>query len=283
MSGSIQKSSSGATEREFVFNDEDFRDIAARIYALAGIVLKDHNKDLVYSRLARRLRQLNLDSFAQYRKFLDSPQGADETQSLVNALTTNMTSLFREPHHFEHLRRQRLPELIIPGRPTKLRIWCAAASTGEEPYSIAATVAEAGLNPTRDDVKVLCTDLDTGVLAKGEAGVYPRKALDKVPREYHKYFKPHDDEHVSASDALRRFLIFRQLNLLGTWPMRGPFDVIFCRNVLIYFDSETRKAVIDRMLQLLPSGGVLYLGHSESMPGSETRVSGEGHTVYRKH
>lgn len=278
---SVAKSS--LTEREFAFTPADFADIAGRIYALAGIVIKENKQDMVYSRLARRLRHFNYDSFAQYRAFLDTPAGAEETQSLVNALTTNMTSLFREPHHFEHLQHKRLPELMTPGRATKLRIWCSAASTGEEPYSIAAVLAEAGLITTRDDVKVLCTDLDTGVLAKAEAGIYPRKGLEKVPREYHKHFKKHgDDDEIAPSDSLRRFLMFRQLNLLGNWPMKGPFDVIFCRNVLIYFDAPTRKAVVERMLHLLPPGGVLYLGHSESMPGNEIRVQSEGHTIFRK-
>ncbi len=269
------------TDREFDFTDEDFNDIAKRIYEMAGIVLQSHKKDMVYSRISRRLRALNFASFGQYRQYLASNSNNDENQHFVNALTTNLTSFFREPHHFEHMAKTVLPNLRQAGQPLKIRIWCSAASTGEEPYSIAATLAEFGVTPN-DDVKVLATDLDTGVLERATAGVYPRKGLDKLPIAYKKYFRNHDDENVQVSPVLQQMLIFRQLNLLSTWPMRGPFDIIFCRNVLIYFDKPTCKAVVERMYQLLPQNGVLYLGHSEALPISPDSVINEGHTIYRK-
>jgi chemotaxis protein methyltransferase CheR len=278
----VSASLSDVNEREFVFTSSDFSDVAERIYHLAGIVLKEHKKDMVYSRLSRRLRQLNLNSFAEYRKYLDSSKGGDETQSLINALTTNLTSFFREPHHFEHLKNKVIKPMMAAGQPTKVRLWCSASSTGQEPYSIAMTLNECGLIAGKDDVKVLATDLDTSVLDKATKGIYPENEVTKCPMNIQRHFSSAGHEQMKVHKNLQDFLLFRQLNLMDNWPMKGPFDAIFCRNVLIYFDKPTCKVIIDKMLSLLKEGGTLYLGHSESMPVTETRVVPEGHTIYRK-
>jgi chemotaxis protein methyltransferase CheR len=269
------------SDREFDFNQADFEDITARIYQLAGIVLKDHKKDMVYGRLARRLRHHNLNSFAEYRALLDSKEGEKEQQFLVNALTTNLTSFFRENHHFEHFHKN-LVKTFANNPRARLRVWCSAASTGQEPYSIAMTFHKAGLTPGGHDVRLLATDLDTNVLEKGQSGNYEAQALDKLPQEYKEHFTKQADGTFDASRKLKDFITFKQLNLLNSWPFKSGFDVIFCRNVLIYFDQPTRAAIVGKMLDLLQPGGILYLGHSEAFPCDPNLVESEGHTIFRK-
>lgn len=269
--------------REFDFTDEDFNDVCSRIFKLAGIVLRDNKHDMVYGRLARRLRILNMDSFPKYRAYLDSPEGiANETQHFVNSLTTNLTSFFREAHHFEHLHKY-IGKICSETPKKPLRIWCSATSTGQEPYSIAMTLDGLGLSPMSHNIKVLCTDLDTNVLRKAEEGIYEDSAVDKLPTgKRQAYFSHMPDGNYKVHSKLREFLIFKQLNLLSNWPMKGPFDAIFCRNVLIYFDNPTRAAIVNKMLNLLPVGGILYLGHSEAFPLASNLVVSEGHTIFRK-
>lgn len=268
--------------REFAFSDEDFQDIARRITKLAGIVLRENKHDMVYGRLAKRVRELKLDGFGAYRSYLDSPEGIEkETQHFVNALTTNLTSFFRENHHFDHLSTY-VSKLYARDPRKQLRIWCSATSTGQEPYSIAMTLDSLGISLTSNNVKVLCTDLDTNVLKTADMGIYEASAIDKLPRNYMKYFNKTSDGKYQVERHLKQFLIFRQLNLLGNWPMKGPFDAIFCRNVLIYFNQATRAAIVSKMLGLLPVGGILYLGHSEAFPLSSEYVESEGHTIFRK-
>ena len=173
--------------REFNFTDEDFNDISSRIFKLAGIVLRDNKHDMVYGRLARRLRILNMDNFPEYRAYLDSPEGiAKETQNFVNSLTTNLTSFFREAHHFEHLQKH-IPKLYAESPKRPLKIWCSATSTGQEPYSIAMTLDSLGLSPMSHNIKVLCTDLDTNVLRTAEEGIYDDAAIGKLPAGKKKY------------------------------------------------------------------------------------------------
>ena len=268
--------------KEFLFTQNDFDDITQRIYKLAGIVLQEHKQDMVYSRLARRLRILNFKSFAEYRKFLDSSEGRNEVQSLVNALTTNLTSFFREEHHFVHLEKN-LEQIIQKGGTHKIRIWCSAASTGQEPYSIAMIADKVGLNSPKYDFKILATDLDTIVLQKAEQGLYEGNHTKKLSTSLRdKYLIPQADNMFLVHSKLKDMIIFKQLNLLGNWPMKGSFDIIFCRNVLIYFDMATRIAIISKMKDLLPIGGILYLGHSEAYPLELDTVSNEGHTIFRK-
>jgi len=269
--------------REFVFTEEDFQDISKRLTKLSGIVLRENKHDMVYGRLARRLRILNIEGFQQYRAYLDSPDGiAKETQHFVNALTTNLTSFFREEHHFEHLAKY-VSGLYKDNPKKKLRLWCSATSTGQEPYSISMTLDSVGVSAKSHDVKLLCTDLDTNVLKTAEQGIYEGTAIDKLAvNKRNQYFKNNGDGSYAADARLKEIMIFRQLNLLSSWPMKGPFDVIFCRNVLIYFDHPTRAAIVTKMMSLLPVGGILYLGHSEAFPISTDLVESEGHTVFRK-
>ncbi|MFT6071518.1 MAG: chemotaxis protein methyltransferase CheR [Alphaproteobacteria bacterium] len=270
-------------EREFEFTNVDFNDISARLTKLSGIVLRDNKHDMVYGRLARRLRILNFNDFGQYRAYLDTTEGtAKETQHFVNALTTNLTSFFREEHHFDHLHKH-IGKVMESNPKKSLRLWCSATSTGQEPYSISMTLDSLNLSSRSNDIKLLCTDLDTNVLQTAEQGIYENSAVDKLPvSKRNQYFKSQPDGMFKIDAKLKEIMMFRQLNLLSSWPMKGPFDVIFCRNVLIYFDQPTRVAIVSKMLSLLPVGGILYLGHSEAFPLSSDLVASEGHTIFRK-
>lgn len=273
----------GDNFKEFNLSDEDFNDISERIFKLSGIVLRRNKQDMVYGRLARRLRALEISSFKEYRKFLDTPAGIEnETQHFVNALTTNLTSFFREEHHFEHFRGY-IQSIINENPKHPLRVWCSAASTGQEPYSIAMTLESLGISSLTHNIKVLCTDLDTNVLRTAEMGIYDKHSVEKLPAiKIKQYFSQKQNGEYCVIPTLKEFLIFKQLNLLSGWPMKGPFDAIFCRNVLIYFDQPTRAAIVQKMLNLLPTGGILYLGHSEAFPLPANLVASEGHTVFRK-
>lgn len=265
---------------EFRMTDDQFRRIAERVFATCGIVLKDHKRQMIYTRLARRLRALGLDDFGAYLDLLEGRDGAQELQEFTNAVTTNLTSFFREAHHFDHLRSTLLePAAAAPGR-ARVRIWSAGCSTGEEPYSIALS-ALASKAAERCDLRILATDLDTKVLSKAEAGVYPADRAADVPADVRAGLSRRGDQ-VEASRAARDLIAFRRLNLLHDWPFSGPFDVIFCRNVLIYFDAATKASLVDRFAKVLAPNGVLYLGHSESLLGEHALLTSEGRTIYRR-
>jgi chemotaxis protein methyltransferase CheR len=237
---------------------------------------------MVYSRLARRLRANNLTRFTDYIALLEN-KGQGEWQAFVNSLTTNLTSFFREPHHFAELAR------FVEARRSRrdrLTIWCNASSTGEEPYSIAMTVADVYGSFT-PPVSIIATDVDTNVLEKAAAGVYARDRVEKLSADQIKKFfvpDPRSDEGcVTVRPELRSLLTFRQVNLLdATWPVRGPLDAIFCRNVMIYFDKVTQRKVLLKLAPLLRSDGLLFAGHSESFLHSEDIVRLRGNTVYER-
>ncbi|MDR0673189.1 MAG: chemotaxis protein CheR [Zoogloeaceae bacterium] len=270
-----------AAAREFVFRAADFERVRKLIYDKAGISLSLAKQDMVYSRLARRLRATGMKSFKQYLDQLEFSRGAAEWEEFVNALTTNLTSFFREPHHFpvlaQHLR-------AVAEKRKQINIWCCAASTGEEPYSIAITVAEAfpGGVP---QVSVLCSDLDTHVLATAEKGVYTPDRVDKIPpdqlkRHFIRSLGP-SGEVYGARPELRRMLSFRRINLLDpVWSARGPLDVIFCRNVMIYFDKPTQYKILARFAPMLQPDGLLFAGHSESFLHAADLFRSLGKTVY---
>ena len=275
--------------REFVLSDQDFRFIAAEIHRRAGIVLHEHKRDMVYGRLVRRVRELGLPSFRAYCEHLQTPEGVDEVGFMINAITTNLTAFFREAHHFETMRTVALPEIVARGREVgrRLRLWSAACSSGEEPYSMAMTLLGSGVDLRGWDVRILATDLDTDMLARATRGVYAAEALAKVPLELRRRFtEPAQDDKradaVTIKPAVRQLVTFRQLNLLDKWPMRGPFDIVFCRNVLIYFDAETKARVIRGLNDILRPGGWLCLGHSESLLSGSHDLKLVGHTVYRR-
>ncbi len=266
-------------DREFTFSDADFRSLANLAYEYAGIALADSKRNLVYSRLSRRLRALGLGSFREYRAYLAETDA--ELEQFINAISTNLTKFFREAHHFEHLRaRVAVPFAANPsGR--SLRIWSAGCSTGEEPYTIAVVLAREIRDIARHDVRILATDIDTSVLAKGLAGQYPLNSIDEVPKVYREYFHAAGDEVVMGDDV-HALIKFARLNLMESWPFHGKFDAIFCRNVMIYFDNPTKAKIVERFTRQLKPGGFLYIGHSESLIGAHHGLDLVGRTVYRR-
>lgn len=281
----------GAGGREFAFERRHFDHIAGLIYKLAGISLAPHKMEMVYARLARRLRDLRLADFDAYCDMLDTPAGEAEIGLLVNALTTNLTSFFRESHHFDFLRDTVLPGVRKHGDASghrRLRIWSAGCSSGPEPYTIAMVLSSVFNNDLRHwDARILATDIDTRMVETARAGRYADDVLSSIPPAMRDRFVrrirgERDESLLSISDELKRLITFKALNLLEAWPMRGPFDAIFCRNVLIYFDRDGRRHVINKFADLLPPGGYLFLGHSESLYGVSERFDQVGATIYRK-
>ena len=273
---------------EFEFADQDFQRIRRIINEIAGIALAEGKRELVYSRLSRRLRQLGLRRFDEYCRLLET--GGEDNPELgefVNALTTNLTSFFREPHHFDFLGKELLPALMrersLSNR--RIRIWSAGCSTGEEPYSIAMVLREA-LPAVGWDVKILATDLDSNVLATADRGVYDaNRVKDLSEIRLRRWFQRSRDAQsgqVRVAPELRDLIVFRRLNLMLDWPMSGPFDVIFCRNVVIYFDKPTQRVLFERFADLLAERGHLFVGHSESLFKVTDRFVPLGKTIYRR-
>ncbi len=263
--------------KEFLFTQKDFDRVRAMIYHRAGIALADGKHEMVYSRLARRLRATGGHSFAQYLDALERDVAAAEWQAFTNALTTNLTSFFREPHHF--------PVLAAHARErAELSVWCSASSTGEEPYSIAITLCDAYQSLT-PPVKIIATDIDTEVLATASAGVYPQERVasltDEQLRKYFQRGRGAQQGQVRVRPELRRLVDFMPLNLLAQgWPLKGAFDVIFCRNVMIYFDKATQKQILSRFVPLMKPDGLLFAGHSENFLYVSEALRLRGKTVY---
>jgi len=266
-------------DREFVFTSKDFERVRQLIYDHAGISLNPSKQDMVYSRLARRLRATGINNFKDYLALLEN-NDESEWQAFVNSLTTNLTSFFREPHHFpllaEHVLKQK-------GR-HPISLWCSAASTGEEPYSMAMAMVDA-FGSFTPPVTIVATDLDTNVLAKAEAGVYPVERIEKLSDAVVKRFflrgTGAQAGFVRVRPELRAMITFRQVNLLSDdWHIRGPLDAIFCRNVMIYFDKTTQLKILERFAPLLQPDGLLFAGHSESFHNAGHVFSLRGKTVY---
>lgn len=258
-------------DREFVFRNEDFRQIAAMLHADSGIFLSEQKESLVYSRLVKRLRALGLSSFKDYCALVADPSGTAERQKMLAALTTNVTRFFREPHHFAYLKETVLPPLLQAAkRGGRVRIWSAGCSKGQEPYSIAMTVLSLMPDATNYDVKILATDIDPYVLQEGRDGIYDKAELEDMPKpERLRFFAPvaSSGSSFSVSEDMRRIVSFKELNLIGQWPVKGPFNVIFCRNVVIYFNEDTQSKIWDRFSSLLAPQGLLCIGHSERLSG----------------
>jgi len=279
--------SAALVEGEFLFTAEDFERIKRMLYQQSGINLTEGKATLVYSRLAKRLRALGLPSFHAYCELVASAQGAEERLSMLTALTTNVTRFYREPHHFDHLRDEVLPALIDKARRgEKVRLWSAACSSGQEPYSMAMTLMQMMPDAPQRDIRILATDIDPRILATARKGVYSEELIDAVPANLRREcFDRADgagrDWQVRA--PLRELVAFRELNLLGEWPMKGRFDAIFCRNVVIYFDEPTQERVWGRFAPLLVENGALYIGHSERVTGpAALQFVSDGMTTYRK-
>lgn len=271
-------------EREFSFSDKQFRFLADLANKQTGIVLGDHKKDMVYSRLVRRLRALKLKSFAEYCELMQSEAGGDELGNLVNAITTNLTKFFREEHHFDHLRDAILKPLATrPPSPKRVRIWSAGCSAGMEPYSIAMTIKGAFKDLSSWDARVLATDIDTNMLNTGREGEYADEQYENIPAAYRGDVERLEaEERIRMSDSLKSLISFKPLNLLERWPMKGPFDAVFCRNVVIYFDKPTQAKLFNRIADLIKPDGWLYIGHSENLFKVCDRFELKGRTIYRR-
>jgi chemotaxis protein methyltransferase CheR len=274
----IVKEHRSDTVKEFEFTSRDFNRVRALIHQRAGIALADSKHEMVYSRLARRLRATGIRSFQAYLDALEQGGFSDEWEAFTNALTTNLTSFFREEHHFPllaaHARRSSDP----------MTIWCSASSTGEEPYSIAMTLCEA-FGTLAPPAQVIATDIDTNVLATAANGVYPIDRLDRVsPERARRFFlrgRGAQEGMVRVRQELRQMVSFRQLNLLGeSWPVTGPFDAIFCRNVMIYFDKPTQAKILSRFIPLMKPDALLFAGHSENFTYVSDAFRLRGKTVY---
>ncbi len=267
--------------REFEFTAADFERVRKLLHEHAGIALSAAKQDMVYSRLARRVRVCGDRSFAQYLARLER-KDAREWEAFINSLTTNLTSFFREAHHFESLSRH----LKSIAEKRTIKIWCNAASTGEEPYSIAMTAVEAFNSPT-PPVSIIASDLDTQVLAQAERGIYPAERVAKLaPEQVSRHFLKGNgvpEGSLQAKPELRRLITFRRINLLEAgWPVQGPLDAIFCRNVMIYFDKKTQYDVLKRFVPLLREDGLLFAGHSESFLHATDLFRSLGRTIYER-
>jgi chemotaxis protein methyltransferase CheR len=271
-------SPTGKYQRGYVFTDDDFERVCRLIYDHAGISLKSSKRDMVYSRLAKRCRATRVDSFREYLALLNN--NPVEWEAFVNALTTNLTAFFREAHHFPLLAEHVLKE---PWR-QPFSIWCSAASTGEEAYSIAMTMVDA-FGSFTPPVTIVASDVDTAVLATAEAGVYPMERIEKLEPDLVKRFflkgSGVQQGLVKVRPELRAMITFRQVNLQDNdWTIRGPLDVIFCRNVMIYFDKATQLKILQRFAPLLRQDGLLFAGHSESFHHAAHLFRMRGKTVY---
>ena len=272
-----------AAEQEFKLTSADFERVRQLIYKHAGISLHTGKQAMVYSRLSRRLRETRFGNFGEYLSWLERTTGAEaerEWQEFVNCLTTNLTSFFREEHHFHAL----VEDLRARGaRP--IRIWCNAASTGEEPYSLAMTVVETlGVSA---QVKLVCSDIDTKVLATAQRGVYPAEARGLSTERLKRHFMRGtgaNSGHIRVKPELARLIEFRTFNLMSpSWSSLGePFDLVFCRNVMIYFDNPTQRKVLEQMHKSIKPGGLLYVGHSENFTDSRDLFRLRGKTIYER-
>ena len=263
--------------REIEFTNQDFQHISKLVYEKMGIVLGEHKHDMVYRRLSKRIVELNFSSFREYISFVD--KNPDEISMVANAITTNLTSFFREGHHFETLEKIVLEH--INSNKKSLRIWSAGCSNGAEPYTISMVVKEVLKERKGYDVKILATDLDTNMLDFGSKGEYEIDWAEKIPPRYTKYIKA-NKETFEVSDSIKELIHFKRLNLLENWPMSGKFDVIFCRNVVIYFDKPTQKKLFNRYADMMNNNGYLFIGHSENITTITERFELLGKTTYRR-
>jgi chemotaxis protein methyltransferase CheR len=272
-------------ESEFELTDSEFKRLRELVHERTGIALSEAKRELLYGRLARRLRKLKLTSFAEYCRLVECDESA-ELQELTNAITTNLTSFFREDYHFKQLSLEALPQIEAKRSGLRrIRLWSAGCSTGEEPYSLAIVMREALAHLAGWDLKLLATDIDSKVVATATEGAYAAERFKGVsPERVKHWFREIAGRPglFAASSELKSLITFKQLNLLDSWPMKGPFDVIFCRNVVIYFDKATQRSLFDRMADLQEPGGWLFIGHSENLLNVTRRYKLVGRTVYRR-
>ncbi len=275
--------------QDVVLSERDFRKISDMVYKHCGINLHEGKKELVRARLAKRLRLGGFRTFPEYMKHVMADETGKEFSTLIDSLSTNLTSFFREGQHFQYMREKLIPRMLERKRNERnfrVRCWSAGCSSGEEPYSIAMTLLEAIAGRGRWDVKALATDISTTILETAQKGIYAKERVAPVPPlQRNKYFtvrRKNGEELFEVGRSLRDVVIFKYLNLLKEWPIKGPLDFIFCRNVIIYFDKPTQQRLINRYWNLLGPGGVLFTGHSESLTGIEHKFDYIQPTIYMK-
>ncbi|WP_070963775.1 CheR family methyltransferase [Vibrio sonorensis] len=268
---------------EFEFTDKDFKFVQWFLHKNVGIYLSDRKRTMVYGRVSRQIRRLGLQRFAEYREVIERDD--EERISFINCLTTNKTQFFREYHHFEFMEKVMMKEWKSQGLKS-LRIWSAGCSTGEEPYSFISSLYHCGAFQWFDEIGIVASDLDTNVLNTAKDGVYSEEALDSIPNGYLKpcFVKGRGDRQgqIKVSGTLQKFIDFRQINLLDEWPFENEFDIISCRNVMIYFDKQTQEKLLSRFYQQLKPNGILFIGHSESVGACAPMFRHLGHTIYVK-
>jgi chemotaxis protein methyltransferase CheR len=274
------------SQRQYEFTDKEFSYLQNLAGKLTGIHLADNKRELVYGRLTRRLRALKLSNFTQYIDILEQ-KDPNELEQFTNMITTNLTSFFRENHHFEFMTKDAIPELMKARADSKrLRIWSAGCSTGEEPYSIAMAILSEVPQLTNWDFKILATDLDSEVIAHASNGVYGDDRIQGLDKKYlDDYFDRGSGANsgkVRVRPEVRKWITFRRLNLMDNWPMSGPLDIIFCRNVVIYFDKPTQTKLFDKFCNILADDGRLFVGHSEALYKVTNRFELLGKTIYKK-
>ena len=271
--------------REFKFRTAEFKELQALVYQRTGINLKDNKEQMVYTRLARRIRALGMTTFADYLAFITKKEGDVEVTDFINAITTNLTRFFREDHHFHHLRNEVLRARIEGNKAglfdKNVNIWSAGCSKGMEPYSIAMTVKATLPKGAGWYTRILATDIDTNMLNVGRAGVYRAKDSEGIPPALEKRFVRYEDGECEMSAELKDMIHFKHLNLMESWPIKTKFDAIFCRNVMIYFDHETQQRLVDRFVEHLTPEGILYVGHAEAMVANHPRLASVGRSSFR--
>ena len=279
--------------KEYLFTDKDFNYLSKLAGEVAGISLSSGKRELIYGRLVKRLRALGLKDFKSYCFLLKEGEkeggNKDERTHFINSITTNVTSFFRENHHFEFMANTLLPELISKkssASQPRLRIWSAGCSSGREPYSIAMVLKECIPDIERWDVKILATDLDSNILEVAESAIYPKDHVKEISLERRKRWlkmgRGINENEIKVVDEIKEIVTYRKLNLTDKWPMKGPFDIIFCRNVTIYFDRDTRVTLLNNFAEYLDDEGCLFVGHSESLFGLTQRFATVGRTIHRK-
>jgi chemotaxis protein methyltransferase CheR len=271
------------TAMSLELSDRHFKKVSQIVYRHCGINLKDGKEALVRARLMKRLRVLKLNSIDAYLDLISAKEGTAELERMIDVMTTNKTSFFREAEHFRFLQEEVLPQADL----NKLRIWCAACSSGEEPYTLGIVLREAIQQIDRRDILILATDISTTVLQKAVSGVYQGNTLKDAPKALvNRYFSRclngANERSYRVNESVKRLIRFGQLNLLESWPMRGPFDVIFCRNVMIYFDRQTQERLINRFYDYIKPGGYLFVGHSEGLSSVSHNFQYVRPATYRK-
>lgn len=271
--------------KDIELNDQHFSKLCNLVYKHTGIALTEAKRELVKRRFSPRIRELGLRGFSEYCDLIDQ-KGGSELTLFTNAITTNLTSFFRESHHFDYLKNEILPNFYRKHGHRKLRIWSAGCSTGEEVYSIAISLREALLDIDRWDIKILATDIDTDILHQASRGIYEAKRLEAFPSDWiSKWFKKGRGANAGryqAKQSLKDLVYFQHLNLIEPWPIRNKFDVIFCRNVIIYFDFDTKKKLVERFYKVQNDGDYLFLGHSENLHNTHIDYELIGKSMYVK-